>query len=84
MYTGSIIGFGLFFMLAMLVMAVVVILAFIFWILMIIDCAQRDFKTDGEKIVWILVVIFLHLLGALIYYFAVKSSHKKNNKKSSR
>lgn len=44
---------------------------------MLTDCLKRDFKKDYEKIVWVLVMIFLHLLGAIIYYFVVKVSEKK-------
>lgn len=54
----------------------VIILAFVFWILMIVDCAKRKFKEEGEKIVWILILIFLHILGAIIYYFAVKRENR--------
>jgi hypothetical protein len=53
------------------------IFLFIFWILMIVDCATRKFKDDIEKVVWILLLIFLHLLGAIIYYFVVKRSNKR-------
>ena len=48
------------------------IAATIFWILMIIDCIQRKKMTDGERIAWILVLIFLGILGAVVYYIAVK------------
>jgi len=51
------------------------IFAFVFWILMLIDCIKRKFKEESEKIVWILVIIFAGIIGALIYYFIVK--HKK-------
>ena len=44
--------------------------AFAFWIWMIVDCAQNKRLNDSERIVWILVVIFLHILGALIYFAA--------------
>jgi hypothetical protein len=51
------------------------ILGLIFWIAMIIDCAKRK-MTEGEKVAWILILVFLHALGALIYYFAVKRQDK--------
>ncbi len=41
----------------------------VFWIWMIIDCATSQ-REAGEKIVWLLVIIFLHVLGALIYFVA--------------
>jgi len=55
-------GFGLIF-------TVLGILATIFWIWMLIDCIQNGRLQSTEKIVWVLVILFLHLLGALIYYF---------------
>jgi len=48
------------------------IFLFVFWILMIVDCATRKFKNDTDKIVWILVILFTNLIGAVIYYFIVK------------
>ena len=56
-------------------------LIFIFWIWMIIDCAKRKFKKDIDKVVWILVIVFLSVLGATIYYFAVKVKDKNKKKK---
>lgn len=44
---------------------------FIFWVLMLIDALKRDMDT-GTKIAWVLVLLFVHFLGAVIYYFVVK------------
>jgi hypothetical protein len=49
-------------------LAIIGLLAFVFWIWMIIDAIQNKGLTDGEKIAWVLVVVFLHCLGALIYF----------------
>ncbi len=49
---------------------------FVFWIWMIVDCAQRKMK-DNDKVVWILVLVFLGWLGATVYYFVIKRSDKK-------
>jgi len=57
--------------LLVLILIAVFISAFVFWILMIIDCAKRK-MSDGERIAWILVLLLLGVLGAAIYYFAVK------------
>jgi hypothetical protein len=40
----------------------------IFWIVMIIECATRE-SNPNNKLVWILIIIFTHWIGALIYYF---------------
>lgn len=72
-------GFGLFAGFGLAVLAAVAFL-FVFWLWMIVDCLKRGFKRDIDKVVWILVLVFLHLLGAVIYYFVVKISDKKDVK----
>ena len=62
-----------------------IIFSITFWIMMIIDCAKRTFKTDNEKVVWILVIALIGILGATVYYLAVKrnpeyKSLEKNKK----
>ncbi len=51
-----------------------------FWIWMLVDAIKREL-TDGEKIAWVLVIVFLSWLGAIIYYFAVKRPDKKIKKR---
>ena len=41
----------------------------IFWIMMLVDAARREFKDDTMKVVWILVIAFTNVIGALVYYF---------------
>ena len=43
------------------------LLVFAFWIWMIVDAIRNKGLTDGEKICWVLAVVFLHILGALLY-----------------
>jgi phosphotransferase system glucose/maltose/N-acetylglucosamine-specific IIC component len=45
------------------------LLIFAFWIWMIIDAIQNKGLSDGEKIGWVLAVVFLHILGAILYFF---------------
>ena len=40
----------------------------ILWIMAIIDCAKNESPVGNDKIVWLLVIIFLHLIGAAVYY----------------
>ena len=70
-------GFVLFLFLIWLAIIVACILLFIFWIFMIIDVANRKFKNENDKIVWILVVILAGIIGALIYYFVIKKPNKR-------
>ena len=46
--------------------------SFVFWIVEIVDVARREFKDSNTKLLWLLVVVLAHGLGALIYYFAGK------------
>ncbi len=45
------------------------ILSGLFWIWMLVDCLIRKFKDPDEKIVWIIVIIFASIIGAIIYFF---------------
>ena len=63
----------------------IAILGTVFWLWVLIDCVKRTFKSDTEKMVWVLVLILLGLLGAVIYYFVVKvKDNKKKSKKHRR
>lgn len=42
----------------------------IFWIWMLIDCATNEPSEGNDKLVWILVIVLTHALGALIYLLA--------------
>jgi hypothetical protein len=49
--------------------AVLGLLAMVFWIWMLIEAATKEPSQGNDKIIWILIIIFTHLLGALIYFF---------------
>lgn len=53
----------------------------IFWIFMLIDCIKRDSLADN-KIIWILVLVFTNMLGAIIYFFVIKHPASKLEKNS--
>jgi len=62
----------LLFPILLLLFIAVVILAIIFWIMMLVDSIQRKYKSENDKIVWVLVIVLVGIIGALIYYFVVK------------
>ncbi len=41
----------------------------IFWVMMIIECATKESSQGNTKLIWILIIVFTHWVGALIYYF---------------
>jgi hypothetical protein len=65
---GSIIGgaIGLFFV---LISALVGLAGTVFWIWMLVHAITNKGLGDGEKIAWVLVIIFLPLIGCILYFF---------------
>ncbi len=39
----------------------------ILWIWMILDCATKEKSEGNDKLIWILVIVLTHWVGALIY-----------------
>jgi hypothetical protein len=48
----------------------IAILVFVFWIMMLIDAIKNPRLTSNERIIWVIVIVFLNWLGALIYLLA--------------
>jgi hypothetical protein len=52
-----------------LLLLTVVPIAMAFWIWMIVDCATNEPSIGNDKLVWIIIIVFGHVIGALVYYF---------------
>jgi hypothetical protein len=52
-----------------LIIGSIVLFGTIFWIWMLIDVAGSKALDETEKIVWVLIIVFTHSIGALIYFF---------------
>ena len=57
----------------MVVFAIIALLASIFWVWMLVDILTSNMEST-DKILWFLVVFFLHLIGAIIYYVVKRSN----------
>lgn len=55
-----------------LIIALIALAASIFWIWMLIDVLTSNMPV-AEKVLWFLVVFFLHLVGAIIYFVVRRS-----------
>ena len=64
--------FLIFIPLLLIILALVV-----FWIWMLVDCATKEPSAGNDKIVWILVIVFTHWIGALIYFLVRRPERKK-------
>ena len=54
----------------MIVGATVSLGIFAFWLWMLVDCIKNEPSEGNDKIIWVLVIVLLHGLGALIYLLA--------------
>ena len=41
-----------------------------FWIWMLVDCLMNEPSEGNDKLVWAMVILFTHGLGAIIYFLA--------------
>lgn len=44
-----------------------------FWIWMLVDAIQNKGLADGEKIGWVLAIVFFHFIGSVLYFFIGRS-----------
>ncbi len=59
-----------------LIMVVIGLIGTVFWIWMLIDCVLRKFKNNTNKIIWVLIIVFGHFIGALLYFLFVRWRRK--------
>ena len=43
----------------------------VFWLIMLFNCLQRRFESDMDKIAWIIVLVFIPIVGAFLYLFSL-------------
>ncbi|HEV2653696.1 MAG TPA: PLD nuclease N-terminal domain-containing protein, partial [Ktedonobacteraceae bacterium] len=48
-----------------------------FWIWMVVDCAMNKRLSDMQKALWIVLILFTHFIGALIYFFVGRQGQAK-------
>ncbi len=65
-------AFGLMFLLIFVIFGIG-LCGTIFWIWMIVDCLQKKFKKSDDKLMWLIIIILLHFIGAGLYYFVAKT-----------
>jgi hypothetical protein len=53
------------------------VLAFVFWVWMLIDCLKNEPSIGNDKIIWALVIVLLNGIGALLYYFIRRPERMK-------
>ncbi len=69
MHESANIAVSIFGVLALAVLGTLVLAAFVFWIVMLIHAITNNGLRDTEKVLWVIVILFLHFLGAVLYFF---------------
>jgi hypothetical protein len=59
----------------------IILVILIFWFWMLADCIHKKFKHKRSMIEWFIIIIFVPILGAVLYYFLVKVKHDKLEKR---
>jgi len=44
------------------------LVGFAFWIWMLIECVTKEPDTGNTKVCWVLIIVFAHIVGAIIYF----------------
>jgi len=47
-----------------------------FWVWMLVDCLTNMDSQGNDKIIWIMVIVFTNLIGALVYYFVQRPKNQ--------
>ena len=68
----SLIG-GMILLLVWVIGGIISLACFVFWLWMLVHAITNKGISDVEKIMWVLVIIFLPLIGSIIYFFVGKS-----------
>lgn len=48
-----------------------------FWIWMLVDAIQNKGVSDGEKVGWVLAIVFFHFIGSVLYFFIGRPKGKQ-------
>ncbi len=60
---------GLFGLLVVMLCGGFGVAAFVFWIWMLVHAISNKGLGDGERVAWVLAVIFLPFIGSILYFF---------------
>jgi len=70
------IGLGILEFFLVLFLAPLALLAFAFWIWMLVHAISNNGLTDIEKLIWVSVILFTHFIGAVIYFLVGRPKRK--------
>jgi hypothetical protein len=51
-----------------LLVGLLALLGFVFWLRALVDCATKESAEGNTKVVWVIIIVFTNIVGALIYW----------------
>lgn len=60
-----------------IVFALIALVTTVFWIWMLIDCATNANLDGTQKLIWVVIILFLHFLGGILYFAIARGSRPK-------
>jgi hypothetical protein len=51
----------------LIVWTIVILVSFIVLVIYLVDLLKGNFKDDSEKLTWLILIIFIPLVGSLLY-----------------
>jgi len=58
-----------FILVASAVGGILLLAAIVFWLWMLVDCAMNEGDEGNTRLIWVLIIIFVHFIGAVLYFF---------------
>ncbi|MGG9961296.1 PLDc N-terminal domain-containing protein [Ferruginibacter sp. SUN106] len=55
------------------------LIVFLLWLIALVSVLQSNFKDSVTKLTWVVVIIFLPVLGSLLYFFMGLGQRITNN-----
>ncbi|MCB1125873.1 MAG: PLDc_N domain-containing protein [Verrucomicrobiae bacterium] len=49
----------------------------LFWLWMLIDCLMNESSQGNDKLIWVLVILFIPVIGSLIYFFLQRPKRRE-------
>jgi len=56
------------FILPTFLIVVIVLIALLLPVIALVDIVRHEFKSDSNKLIWVLLIFFLPFLGSILYF----------------
>jgi Phospholipase_D-nuclease N-terminal len=58
------------------IILLIILLITAFWLWMLVDCRYNKYLNGTQKVLWFLLILFTHIIGAILYALLGRSNKK--------